>query len=185
MCDIEQIKKFLLFVKEHDIPNWFILIFTGIGWPLVLFLWNMRKLQNIPNLEVSPTDGIITINGTEYPALWLKFSNQTGSTVYLSNARLLKCTKLFKVASTSTRDLAESAYELNFSDGSGKLNQRQIILHTNDKTETAIALDSKPGKDILSFKPPIWRKNVSCPKYFCLEYIAMVGKKRYKISTIY
>ena len=170
-------------VNNHDIPNWFTLLFTIIIWPLALFLWNRRKVQNIPNLEVSSVTETLTVNGTAYPALWLKYSNQTGSTVYLSNARLLKCTKLLNVAQASTRDLS-AAYELNFSVG-GNLNQRQIILHTNCQTETAIALDSNPSTKMLSFKPSLWRRILSRPKYFCLEYVAMVGKKHYNVSTIY
>lgn len=183
MCDVEQLKKIFLFIKIHDIPNWFALLFTGIAWPLVLFLWNTRKIQNIPNLEVSPVAGILTIGSTTYPALWLRFSNQTNSIAYLSNARLFKCTRRLGVASASTRDLS-GAYELNFSAG-GNLNQRQIILHTNCQTETSIALDSNPSAAMLSFKPRLWRRLLRCPKYFCLEYIALVGKKRYNVSTIY
>lgn len=184
MCDAEQLKNIFLLVTNYDISNWFTLLFTIIMWPLVLFLWNRKKVQSIPSLEVSTPIGILDIGGSAYPAIWLKFSNQTGSTVYLSNARLLKCTKLLNVALASTRDLSAAAYELNFSVG-GNLNQRQIILDTNGQVETAIALDSNPNKEILTFKPSLWRRIFRHPKYFCLEYTAMVGKERYHVSTIY
>jgi hypothetical protein len=196
MCNFEQLKDIFLFIKKYDIPNWFVLLFTGIAWPFVLFLWNRRRVQNISNLEISLTARTINLWREEFyaddtktriddihPALWLKFSNQTGSTVYLSNARLLKCTKLLNVARTSTRDLS-AAYELNFSLGEN-LDQRQIILQTNSQAETAIALDSNPSTEMLSFNPRLWRRILKCPKYFCLEYVAMVGKKRYNVSTIY
>jgi len=190
MC-YETLKIIILFAKEYDIPNWFVFIFTVFFWPLVLFLWNARKTQSIPNLEVSLSEAKLNIwkmidskrVDTEYAALWFKFSNQTGSTVYISNARLLKCTKLLNVAKASTRDLS-AAYELNFQ-VDNNLNQRQVILHTNCKTETAIALDSNPSLSIMQYKPSILRRIFRYPKYFCLEYVAMVGKKRYNVSTIY
>lgn len=196
MCDAEQLKNIFFLVTDYDISNWFTLLFSIIIWPLALFLWNRRKIQSIANLEVSLTAGTLNIWREEssadgvpkridniHPALWFRFSNQTGSTVYLSNARLLKCSKILNVAIASTRDLSAS-YELNFSVGAN-LNQRQIILHTNDKSDTAIALDSKPSIEMLSFKPRLWRRIFRCPKYFCLEYVAMVGKMRYNVSTIY
>jgi hypothetical protein len=48
MTTIEKVGEILCFIKRYDIPNWFALLFTGIAWPLVLFLWNTRKIQNIP-----------------------------------------------------------------------------------------------------------------------------------------
>ena len=184
MWNLGQLEDILLFVKKYDIPNWFSLVLTLIAWPIILFLYDTRKIKNIPNLEVSLEPGTLTVKDAEYPSLWLTFSNQTGSIVYLSNARLSKCTKHFNVAQVSTRDISEAAYELNFSVG-GNLNQRQIILNTTGHTFTAMAMDSSPSKEMLSFKPCLWRRIFKCPKYFCLEYLAMVGKKRYNVSTIY
>lgn len=180
-----EVPNWLILLSKYDIPNWLSFVITLIFWPSVLFLWGAKKYQNIPNLEVSLVDGMLNINGNSYDAIWLKFSNQTGSIVYLSNLRLLKCTKLFKVPIAATRSFAESSYELNFSVGSGNLDQRQIILNTNCKAETAIALDIKPGQDILSYQPPFFRKLFHYPKYFRLEYTAMVGTKRYIVSTNY
>lgn len=201
MCNLEQIKGLFLFIKQHDIPNWFALLFTGIAWPLVLFIWNSRKVQNIPNFEISlsenvqihwreeaASDGGIQRIETEHPAIRFKFSNQTSSTVYLSNARLLKCTKLFNISNDATRDLT-GAYELNFPfDTKATIldfNRRETILHSNCKIETGISLNSKPSNEIFSFTPKVWRRLLRYPKFFCLEYVAMVGKKRYLVSTIY
>jgi hypothetical protein len=76
---------------------------------------------------------------------------------------------------------------LNFPDAANpeELNQREIILQTNCKAETGIALDSRPSNEIFSFKPKMWRRILRYPKYFSLEYFAMVGDKRYHVSTIY
>src|SRR4030066_833308 len=116
MCDFERLKDIFIFIKKYDIPNWFVLLFTGIAWPFVLFLWNRRRVQSIPNLEISLKEGEINLyterlsaDGTKtridhiHPALWFKFSNQTGSTAYLSNMRLLKCTKVFNLSGDSQR----------------------------------------------------------------------------------
>jgi hypothetical protein len=186
---IEEFEKILILIRKHDIPNWLILLFTGIVWPLILFLWNRRKFHTVHNLEVSFVDGQMQIMRNnvkcEYDAIWFKFSNQTGSTVYLSNTRLLKCSKLFKVSGASTRSFADASYELNFSDGKGNFNQRQIILNTNDKTETVIAIDNKPELGFFSYEPAVWRKLLHYPKYFRLNYVAMVGTKHYRVSTNY
>jgi len=79
-----------------------------------------EKYKILPNLEISLSENTqihwreeATSNGgthrieTEHPAIRFKFSNQTGSTIYLSNARLLKCTKIFNISMMQRETLQE------------------------------------------------------------------------------
>lgn len=103
-------------LKNKDLPNWIIFSFTAIVWPLVLFYWNKRKFNNIPNLEVSLAKASITINKKSHSAIDINFLNNTGAIVYLTLARIKKCTKSFNVPTDASRDIAENSHELKFMD---------------------------------------------------------------------
>jgi len=126
------------------------------------------------------------MNGKEKPAVHFSFLNNTGCIVYLTNVRILKCSKKFIIDKDASMDIAESSYELKFMDkNNGHYIHRQIILQTDETAQTSIAVEDEVNKEILSYKRSKLRQRFRRPKYFCLEYVAMVGNKRYKVSLIY
>ena len=70
--------------KENDLPNWAVVFFTGIFWPAALFVWNHRRVNNIPHLEVRFAPGQINIDQKPFPAIAMDFTNHTGSVVYIT-----------------------------------------------------------------------------------------------------
>lgn len=173
-------------MKKNDLPNWIIFGFTAIIWPLALFVWSRIKYTNIPNLEISlfKAENKIIMNGKIYDGLLFNFVNNTGSVIYITNARLSKCSNLFKVHPDASRDIAECSHELKFLDPVQHYSLRQITLQTNQEAITCIALsDFQP--EILTFKPWAIRRKIGFRKYFRLDYAAMVGNKRYLVSTKY
>ena len=98
-------------MKSNDLPNWIVILFTAIVWPLVLFCWNRRRVNNIPGMEVRLMPGNIVIDGHPKDAIAIDFINNTGSVVYLSGARILRCSSLFSIPIVTSRDIAENSHE--------------------------------------------------------------------------
>lgn len=179
-------KELYEWLKLNDIPNWITLLFSLIVWPIVLFLWNKRIFKNIANLEVSITIDQMTMGATSSDCINFKFLNNTGSIVYIANARIANCSKEFCVHPNASRDIAESSYELKFfNNGTSSFTEKQIILQTNEENYTSLGIKKSLSEDFFTYKPSWIRKLFRWRKYFTLEYIAMVGKKRFKVKTIY
>ena len=172
-------------LKDNDLPNWIIFAFTAIVWPLVIFCWTKRKFNNIPNLEVSLAKASIQINGNPHDAVDIIFLNNTGSVVYISCVRIKRCSKLFTVPIAASRDIAENAHDLSFMDSKGDYVLRQFTLHTNQSVKTSIAVNQQLNESFYKYNPPLWRRSIRRRKYFVLEYTAMVGNRKYTVSTIY
>jgi len=68
---------------------------------------------------------------------------------------------------------------------SGVYIEHELILHTNQSGVTGIAVSREMPDAFYSFRPGLWRKLFHRPKYFSIEYIAMVGEKKYSISGVY
>ena len=113
------------------------------------------------------------------------FRNNTGSVVYLSTVRIKRCSKQFVVPSAASRDIAENAHDLSFMDSNGSYIHRQFTLHTNQSVKTSIAISQKLNDTFYKYNQPFWRRIIRLRKYFVLEYIAMVGSKKYAVKTIY
>jgi hypothetical protein len=144
----------LAWMKDNDLPNCIVLAFTGIMWPLVIYAYSRRKISCVPHLVVSLRECVMNIGGNDYPAIAITFLNNTGSVVYITNARLLKCSSLFQVPVDATRDIASSSHELQFLGCNEKtLTKRQITLQTNETTVTSIALRSV-NEGLFSYRPP-------------------------------
>jgi len=172
-------------LKKYDIPNIIVVCFTGIFWPLVLFMWNRRVVNNIKNLEVSLSfDYEVKVKNKSLQGVIFTFLNNTGSIVYLTNARITKSTNRFKISTDCSKDIAESSYELKFSNEAGVVDKRQITIQTNEKVYTCIGIHSFDGK-IKSYSSNYIRKIFKYPKYFCLNYVAMVGEKKYHVLTTF
>ena len=172
-------------LKNNDLPNWIIFFFTAIIWPLVLFYWNKRKVNNIPNLEISLAKASITIDGNPHAAVDINFLNNTGTVVYLTCVRIKKCSDSFDVPVDASRDIADNSYELKFMDDGGRYLHRQLTLQTNQETKSSLAVAKQLPDSFYSYKAHWYRKFLRLRKYFILECTTMVGDKRFRVSTIY
>jgi hypothetical protein len=173
--------------KDSDASNWFALIVSLIAWPLILYWYFNHKKQGIPHLNVSFSQGRTNVGGQEFPSLDITFTNQTGRVVYLSLGRL-KGRRRLRIPLPPT---ASAWYELKFawektvSDGAlAPLIDFECILQTGKTAATSVAA---LGVDhaFHSYRPRWFRKWLWWPKYFRMQYTAMVGDKRYSVETIY
>ena len=171
--------------KTHDLPNWGVVLFTGIVWPLVLFYWHRRKVNNIRHLDVrlQPTD--TRLNGESHPAVGIEFINHTGSVVYLTDASIEKASSLFFVPIAASKDMVEGSRPLSFNDGAGNLNRREVTLQTNETARTSLAITSPLPEAFYNYRAPWYRQALRWRKYFILEYTVMVGTARYSVATLY
>jgi len=172
-------------LRANDLPNWVIFGFTAIVWPIVLFYWNRRRVNSITNLEVSLATAQIQINDNPHIAVDLVFLNNTGSVVYLSNVRVNRCTDSFPVSSDVRRDIAQNSHDLSFMDKNGGYVHPQSTLQTSGTAKTSVAVTQQLSGAFYQHKAPWYRRWFGIPKYFVLEYTAMVGTKRYSVATVY
>ncbi|PYI93101.1 MAG: hypothetical protein DME97_07285 [Verrucomicrobia bacterium] len=182
----ESALRYWKWLKDADIPNFAIFLFTAIVWPLALWVWSKRKVTTIPNLEVRLSRRRGKIDETSCEGIEITFVNKTGSVVYLSNGRLLGITSDFAVHQLAARDISDSSYELKFFDSANKtFHIRQTILQTDQSVDTWIALVSEASDALLSYKPSAWRKFLNRQRYFRLEFLAVVGEDRFRVSLPY
>jgi hypothetical protein len=171
--------------KANDIPNWGVVIFTAIIWPIALLVWNHRKFNSIAHLEVHFAPGNIQIGGNPHTAISIEFTNHTGSVVYITGARIKRCSSLFPVPIDASRDIAESSYHLKFMDQSGGFVHREQTLQTNQTARTSMATRDQLPEPFFTYNPPWYRRLLRMRKYFFLEYTAMVGTTRRSVKTLY
>jgi hypothetical protein len=172
-------------MKANDLPNWVVVVFTAIVWPLVLFYWSRRKMNNIAGLDVRLVPYNMLIARNPHDAIAIDFINHTGSVTYLSGARILRCSSLFSVPIDASRDIAEGSYELNFMNEDKMFVHREITLQTNQSARTCMAINSPLPESFYTYRAPRYRRLFRIRKYFVLEYTAMVGTARYFVATLY
>ena len=172
-------------MKANDLPNWVVVLFTAIVWPLVLFCWNRRKVNNVPGMEVRLMLGNIVIDRNPKDAIAIDFINHTGSVVYSSGARIFRCSSLFSILIVASRDIAENSYELKFLDEKGGFTYREVTLQTNQTSRTCMAVTSPLPDSFYTYQAPFFKRLLRIRKYFVLEYTAMVGTARYFVATLY
>jgi hypothetical protein len=171
--------------RENDIPNWIAVAFTAILWPIALLLWQRRKVNGVPGLEVHFATGQITIAGKPFAAIDIQFTNHTGSVVYVSGARVRGCTKSFPVPVEASRDIAENSYHLKFMDGGGLFVMREVTLQTSASAKTCMPASSTLSSDFFTYSSSRFTRVLRLRKYFVLEYTAMVGTTRHSVATLY
>jgi len=171
--------------KANDLPNWIVVAFTAVVWPLALLAWNRRKVNNVANLEVRVFAGGIKIGANPHEAVAFDFINHTGSVVYVAGGRIKKCTDRFSIPVDASRDIAEGSYHLSFMDADGGFVHRDLTLHTNQSRHTVIAVNTPMPQEFYTYRPPWYRRLFRAPKYFILEYTAVVGTTRYSVATVY
>jgi hypothetical protein len=188
---MDKISSIINYLRANDLPNWIIFGFTGIAWPLVVFLYYRRKVNNIPNLIISLNQSTMTItnstnpNGISYPTVQFNFKNNTGQIIYLANPRIVNCSKTFSIPVDASRGIGENSYELNFMDANSKYTLQQYILQTDKIAVTGIAVNHQMSNDFFSYNPNWIHRRFYLIKYFKIEFTAMVGDKKYKVSTLY
>ena len=130
-------------LKTHDLPNWIAVAFSSLIWPAAVLLWNRRRVNSAPGLEVALSRGEITIGTNKHPAVALEFINHTGSVVYLSSARVIP-NRGFYVSVDASRDSGSGSYHVAFLDPRGTFTIREITLQTNERTRGAVACAFQP-----------------------------------------
>jgi hypothetical protein len=172
-------------LKDHDAPNWFAIGFSLVIWPLVLYYWSRRTIQEIPHFEVYPIPGQQTnIGGHTYDAVGFTFTNRTSCVVYVRQVRLRENQKNFPIPSAAVRSLS-GWREIKFQDQNGHLIDDERVLNTTGRALSSIAVSKPFGNEILSHRPGWLRSLFRRPKYFTLEYTAMVAERKYSVRTVY
>jgi hypothetical protein len=177
---------FWQWLKDNDAPNWFVIFFSLIVWPIILYWISNRKRQSIHHLEVFPQLIPLGIGPQQGDGVELEFANLTGSIVYLRRVRLLENRKNFPVPSAAARDISSGWRDLSLRYKPETLYQHhECILQTNQRAMCCIAIERQLDQSFHNHRPGWIRRLFGCPKYYRLEYTAMVGEKKYSVSTIY
>ena len=171
--------------KENDLPNWAAVAFTAVLWPVALLLWHRRKVNGVPGLEVHFAPGQISIAGNPYSAIDIQFTNHTGSVVYVSGARVRRCTKAYPVPSAAARDIAGNSYHLKFMDDQGQFVRREVTLQTNTSAKTCMPAPTSLPPEFFIYSPYRLGRLIGFRRYFVLEYTAMVGTAKHLVATRY
>jgi hypothetical protein len=171
--------------KANDLPNWFALAFTVVLVPLVLVLWQHRKVPGIPGPDVHFSAGNIKFSGATHDAVDIEFTNHTGAVVYVSGARIRSCTKKFSVPIEASRDVTGNSYRLKFMNDHGNFVMREITLQTSETRRTSMPASRAMPPDFFAYSAPWWARLVRYRQYFVLEYTAMVGTTRCSVRTLY
>jgi hypothetical protein len=167
-------------LKDHDTPNWFALFV----WPAIIYWWNTRKRQSVPHLEVRPESSQAIIPAGQSGTIELIFTNETESVVYLHRARLRENQKHIPTW-TAGRELSGGWRELKFKTSSGEYVHRQCVLQTGSTARTCIPITRPMDDAFYSYRSGWLRRCFRRPKYFRIEYTAMVGEEKYSVATIY
>lgn len=80
--------------------------------------------------------------------------------------------------------LYESSYELKFLNGND-FGLRQTTIHTDGCAITCIPLFQPVSEEMLNFICSKWRNWFGFPKFFRLEYTALVGDSKYNVSCCF
>jgi hypothetical protein len=181
------------FLIDHDLPNWVSLFVSLVVWPpitaVIVLWWSRRTRQTLPHFLVTLTAGQGTIDNHPVSGVYIKFINQTRSIAYLSRARLIEMPRNFSVSPLASRDIARAWRELSLGiPPNYAFDRYETILQTDighDRAIAFIATSQPPEDELYDYRPPRWRRLLGRPKYFRLEYVVVIGDKKYQISTVY
>jgi hypothetical protein len=179
------IAKFWEWSRANDLPNWVAAAFSLILWPLVLFLWQRRRVNSVAGLEVHFFRGTITIGGKDFPAVDIRFTNHTGAVAYVSGVRVRDCTTQFLVPLAAARDISSNSYHLKFNYGDGAFEHREVTLQTNATAQSCMPVTVSPPDSFFAHARPWYMRAIKWRKYFILEYTALVGSTRHLVATRY
>jgi hypothetical protein len=184
-------------LRGHDIPNWLAMPL----WPLIVILWHRRSVNSVRGLEVHFFDAgpeALEFGGKKHRAITIQFTNHTGCVAYISGARVRSITKKFFVPVEAARDVGRDSYHLKFSASPAEvamrgvaansgvavpLATREVTLQTNDSRQTAMPGDPPP--ELFKHSPSWMRRIFRRPKYYVIEYTAMISTRRYAVATVF
>jgi hypothetical protein len=185
---IMEVTAFTQFGKDHDASNWFSIAFSLVAWPMVLaisaYYWSRHKVRGIPHFDVQPTQGQTAIGGQPYNAVNLTFTNLTGSIVYIRLARLREQRSNFPIPPAAIKSIG-GWRELKFLDENRNFTRDQVILETGGRAVSSIAVSRPLGNDFDNHTPGWLRMLFRRPKYFVIQYTAMVSEKKYSVAETY
>ena len=185
-----EIKNMLLTIwfwfKSHDLPNWIVLIFSIIVWPLALFLWSKRAVGAVRNLQVvvAQAGGFIP-TGEQCPYLVINFNNNTGEVVYLSNLAIKVSSKV-KAHPNADKDISTGCYTLKFAIKAGDpFDKLQATLDTGGRVSTGLPLSSDYKHDEVTElvnRMRNYRRNGIISKFFTLQFDCMIGRELKRVK---
>lgn len=86
----------------------------------------------------------------------------------------------------AVKDLSGGWREIKFQGlNSNSLIDQERVLHTNLSAQTSIAVENPMDNEFYSYQPGWLRKFLRRPKYFVIEFTAMVGERKYSVATVY
>jgi hypothetical protein len=138
--------------------------------------WEQRTVRGVRGLIVSREKKRMC----DHDSVEFKFKNGTGSVVYVTQARLSRCSR--RMRALGDLDIGFGYWPMKFLDERGYYSRQEVILQTADDGKTAVAVREFP-KGLQEYRPSAARRLWPFPKYFCLEYVAMVGDRRYRVAT--
>lgn len=140
---------------------------------------------SLPATDAASSGGVHEANlERRYEGARIEFCNKTGSVLYVTHARISKCTKNFSVHKHADTDIVQGDSELKFTDGEEYI-LREVILQTDDVARTCIALSHQFQKEESYRCSPIWRRVLRRPKYFILECVVLNGTRKQNLLVIY
>lgn len=177
--------EFWEWLRANDLPNWVATAFSLVVWPIALLIWHRRRVNSVAGLEVHFFQGHITIAGKAFPAIDVRFTNHTGSVVYVSGVRVRNCSTAFPVPMEAARDVSSDSYHLKFNRGGGAFEQREVTLQTNETAQTCMPVVVTPSDQFFRHIQPWYLRLFGLRKYFVLEYTALMGNTRFLVATRY
>ncbi len=166
------------------------LVLTHIGIAIVssviTYFVTKRKRWFLRNFNISISKSTMTIDNASVPALELKLINNTHFKIFITHMRIKNNKDNFNIYKPSTNDLGTGYYELLFLDKTAtKYDYPDILLNTNEKTQTAIGLENDLSDEILQYRPKFLSRLFGSPNFFVLQYTALVGDKIYRVKTVF
>lgn len=182
MSILNSILSILEWPASHDISNTVALILTSMLLPLVLYWYDNCWATRIPGLELSIDPG-------RWPSgedsIVITFRNNTGSVVYITRPCLIPQAGTFRVHSSATRNLSDGSHKLEFENGAGQFVIKEVTIQTGGNIRTGLALDAPLDLSVRQHICPWWRRLLRWPRFFRIQFIAMVGDRKHKISLVH
>lgn len=178
------------FFRRNDIPNWIAILLTTIIIPLILLFWNNRTYSHIPGLEITFKLGRGQVDGESCPYLDIIFFNRTGKVVFLTDVKLVDFNSdNITIHEKASLDIVSHSFVLKFVDEhTNQFLNSYVILQTNDSAVTGLPIpinyNGNKGKDLMN-NLNSYKGRSGGTKFFNLEYIALVGDKKYKVKFKY
>jgi hypothetical protein len=135
-------------------------------------------------LDVIVAPGAATFGGKPSDAVTFEFVNRTGSVVYLSGVQMIENPKNFPA--TGAQDISTGWRPLKFGTkgNPGMLTEHEFTLQTNANVISLIGASKPVDGFVSSYRPPRIRRWFRFPKFFKLQFTAVVAGKTYSVEVV-